>query len=246
MRTKNKTQKNVFPRKLVWEGSLNRSRYSVLAEDWIRHALDNNWITTTIAAGEGGIFGGDGNISDGTTATADGEWKIRRTETNVTMDIVQDKLAGVIPATRILSTTAIGFGAVGVLDGTLAVGSPLAALCGVSNLADTEEAFLRTYYDGSGNYIAGVTSKGIGTNNGQIKLLAQSVDGDSTIQIQAMASGTGSSIINILADLVQTSLPAYDDDAAAGVGGLAAGYLYQTTGLGAAPLNAAGIVMVKQ
>jgi hypothetical protein len=42
------------------------------------------------------------------------------------------------------------------------------------------------------------------------------------------------------------SLPAYDDDAAAGVGGLTAGQYYQTTGAGAAPLNAAGIVMIKQ
>ena len=45
---------------------------------------------------------------------------------------------------------------------------------------------------------------------------------------------------------IVTSLTAYNDDAAAGVGGLVAGQLYQTTGTGAAPLNAAGIVMVKQ
>ena len=42
------------------------------------------------------------------------------------------------------------------------------------------------------------------------------------------------------------ALPSYDDDAAAGVAGLAAGKLFQTTGAGAAPLNAAGIVMIKQ
>jgi hypothetical protein len=42
------------------------------------------------------------------------------------------------------------------------------------------------------------------------------------------------------------TLAAYDDDTAAGVGGLVAGEMYQTTGAGAAPLNAAGIVMVKQ
>ena len=43
-----------------------------------------------------------------------------------------------------------------------------------------------------------------------------------------------------------TSLPAYDDDAAAAVGLLITGQLYQTTGLAAAPLNEVGIVMVKQ
>ena len=42
------------------------------------------------------------------------------------------------------------------------------------------------------------------------------------------------------------SLPAYADNAAAITAGIAVGSLYQTTGAGAAPLNAAGIVMVVQ
>jgi hypothetical protein len=42
------------------------------------------------------------------------------------------------------------------------------------------------------------------------------------------------------------SLPAYADDAAAGTAGLTAGQMYQTDGTGAAPLNAAGILMIKQ
>ena len=36
------------------------------------------------------------------------------------------------------------------------------------------------------------------------------------------------------------------DDAGAAGGGLVAGQIYQTDGLGAAPLNAAGIIMIKQ
>jgi len=40
------------------------------------------------------------------------------------------------------------------------------------------------------------------------------------------------------------NLPAFQDDAAAS--GLTAGYLYQTTGTGAAPLDVAGIMMIKQ
>lgn len=43
-----------------------------------------------------------------------------------------------------------------------------------------------------------------------------------------------------------SNLPAYDDDAAAGTGGLTAGMVYMTTGSGSAPLNAAGILMIKQ
>jgi hypothetical protein len=38
----------------------------------------------------------------------------------------------------------------------------------------------------------------------------------------------------------------FDDDTAAGVGGKVTGEYYQTTGSGSAPLNAAGIVMIKQ
>jgi len=40
--------------------------------------------------------------------------------------------------------------------------------------------------------------------------------------------------------------PAYADDAAAGAAGLGADQVYQTDGTGAAPLNVAGILMVKQ
>jgi len=43
-----------------------------------------------------------------------------------------------------------------------------------------------------------------------------------------------------------SNLPAYDDDTAAGVGGLTTGMVYMTTGSGSAPLNAAGILMIKQ
>jgi hypothetical protein len=38
----------------------------------------------------------------------------------------------------------------------------------------------------------------------------------------------------------------YQDDVAAGLGGLVAGQLYQTSGTGAAPLDVAGILMIKQ
>ena len=41
-------------------------------------------------------------------------------------------------------------------------------------------------------------------------------------------------------------LPSFADDAAAGVGGIASSRLYQTDGSGAAPLDVAGIVMIKQ
>jgi len=43
-----------------------------------------------------------------------------------------------------------------------------------------------------------------------------------------------------------SNLSAYDDDTAAGVGGLTAGMVYMTTGSGSAPLNTPGIFMIKQ
>lgn len=43
-----------------------------------------------------------------------------------------------------------------------------------------------------------------------------------------------------------SELPAYANDIAAAAGGVTVGQPYQTTGGGAAPLNVAGIVMVKQ
>jgi hypothetical protein len=42
------------------------------------------------------------------------------------------------------------------------------------------------------------------------------------------------------------NLPIYDDDADAALGGLTSGDFYQTSGGGAAPLNVAGILMIKQ
>ena len=52
--------------------------------------------------------------------------------------------------------------------------------------------------------------------------------------------------VNLISAAGPIAYQAFDNDAAAGVGGLVMGDLYQTTGAGAAPLNAAGILMIKQ
>jgi len=49
-----------------------------------------------------------------------------------------------------------------------------------------------------------------------------------------------------LQNVIGAATPAYADDADAGVNGLTVGNIYQTDGTGAAPLNVAGIVMIKQ
>ncbi len=49
-----------------------------------------------------------------------------------------------------------------------------------------------------------------------------------------------------LSKLNMSDVPAYDDDADAGANSLTIGDVYQTTGSGVAPLNVAGILMIKQ
>jgi len=51
---------------------------------------------------------------------------------------------------------------------------------------------------------------------------------------------------SLLGTIKMTDLPVYADDAAAGVGGLVAGTLYQTDGSGGGGSFAAGILMIKQ
>ena len=74
------------------------------------------------------------------------------------------------------------------------------------------------------------------------KLIGTDILGDpenhtKNFTIQSIINLTGSATL---------SLTAYADDAAAGAAGLTTGQLFQTSGAGAAPLNAAGIVMIKQ
>jgi hypothetical protein len=59
-------------------------------------------------------------------------------------------------------------------------------------------------------------------------------------------NGTKITIDDVNEHITISNLPAYDDDAAAGTAGLTAGMVYMTTGSGSAPLNAAGILMIKQ
>ena len=74
------------------------------------------------------------------------------------------------------------------------------------------------------------------------KLIGTDILGDPENQTKNF---TIQSIINLTGSAT-LSLTAYADDAAAGAAGLTTGQLFQTSGAGAAPLNAAGIVMIKQ
>jgi hypothetical protein len=76
--------------------------------------------------------------------------------------------------------------------------------------------------------------------------------GDTSLSV---TDGTDTSTITINAQTITispsinlsiTSIPAFADDAAAGTAGLLINDVYQTDGTGAAPLNVAGIMMIKQ
>jgi hypothetical protein len=58
--------------------------------------------------------------------------------------------------------------------------------------------------------------------------------------------GINTNTFEITPTSVSLTLQSFADDADAGTGGLTAGQMYQTDGTGAAPLNVAGIVMIKQ
>lgn len=62
------------------------------------------------------------------------------------------------------------------------------------------------------------------------------------VQVNPTKNFTVESVVNV----VLSSLPQYDDNVAAVAAGLGTGQQYQTSGLGAAPLNVAGIVMIVQ
>ena len=59
-------------------------------------------------------------------------------------------------------------------------------------------------------------------------------------------NGTKITIDDVNEQITIGNIKAYDDDTAAGTAGLTAGMVYMTTGSGAAPLNVAGILMIKQ
>jgi len=72
-------------------------------------------------------------------------------------------------------------------------------------------------------------------------LMGSKID-NTGVEINPTKNFTVESVVNV----VFSNLPQYQDNAAAVAGGLGAGQLYQTNGLGAAPLNVAGIVMIVQ
>jgi len=76
--------------------------------------------------------------------------------------------------------------------------------------------------------------------------IVQTSSGVTTLGNIDGGNNTKITIDDVNEQITISNLSAYDDDTAAGVGGLTAGMVYMTTGSGSAPLNTPGIFMIKQ
>jgi len=84
------------------------------------------------------------------------------------------------------------------------------------------------------SYFDNISVLGIGTYNPDTNVKVH-ISGDTLMSGSFTAS-----------TMTLSNVPAFADDSAAGTGGLSVGDVYQTSGTGAAPLNVAGILMIKQ
>jgi len=120
---------------------------------------------------------------------------------------------------------------------------------GASSDFTLDDGYVKLRYDAGGvgfDITGGLNIFNIASIQGGISYgLAQS--NNSTI-LGNLAGGNGTKITidDVNEQITIGNIKAFDDDAAAGVGGLTAGMVYMTTGSGSAPLNAAGILMIKQ
>ena len=169
----------------------------------------------------------------------------------------------VSPAFAVPSNTAIGYAAGMECTLSLAdtfVGAEIKSVnAGQStNNVGVGRSCLKNMQDGFANVALGAYAlENLVSNNENIAIGWQANNGASpgnnniVIGHQAQPSGTVNNEITIGNTnhdrfRLPGSLPSFDDDAAAGTGGILTNMLYQTTGAGAAPLNVAGIVMIKQ
>lgn len=103
-------------------------------------------------------------------------------------------------------------------------------------------------------------SGGVICRNDMSEIRVEDDNGSSSVRVDpgyvTLSAGQNGSVISIddlnqLTEITSQfislpSIPSFDDDTAAGVGGLATGRIYQTTGSASSPLNVAGILMIKQ
>jgi hypothetical protein len=131
-----------------------------------------------------------------------------------------------------------------------------------TELPGSWEILDRSEYDGLGEIVKELKTSNNIPSQAYIRVKSKTTSANSSIEIvaddtlliqsnnvgaQIGMTGAGLSLdCGVGLNYTLQNLPAFQDDAAAGGAGLTTGMLYQTTGTGAAPLNAAGIMMVKQ
>jgi len=190
---------------------------------------------TSWSAGTGtnsAVLIGGGNISSGVTSVAEGTVTIAGGDYSHSEGI-SSKAYGDASHSEGQGSIASGFAGHAEGGGTLASG-----YYSHSEGYQTTASNTYTHAGGSNSIASGLTSFIHSTNS--------LVTGDRSVVLggQNITGATDDTVY--VPNLHATSIPSYNDDTAAGVGGLSTGAFYQTTGSGAAPLNAPGILMIKQ
>ena len=124
-------------------------------------------------------------------------------------------------------------------------GKPIYKFGDVDEVATKDRIFIDTDKDGFQNFASSLWNVKDVLDNTFIKIDIDNKE-YSIGDVDYSNNGTKITIDDVNEQITISNLPAYDDDAAAGVGGLTAGMVYMTTGSGSAPLNVAGILMIKQ
>ena len=196
------------------------------------------------AIGYASFAGGSDSTASGDTSFAFGVGC--ETNDDFALAMGNGSVANGVRSVALMSSRADGYAAMSIGDGNVAysdnsfVGGSKNSTGAVYVSGDTSFVFMNT---------TDSTSKGVVSDYSAI-LGGQDNHLNSGATRSVILGGTG--ITGSTADMVYVpdlyidNAPAYDDDAAAGVGGLTTGMVYQTTGAGAAPLNVAGILMIKQ
>lgn len=138
---------------------------------------------------------------------------------------------------RVDTDTPSGTAIFSIVNGNPSIDLTASGSIGTTGIAISETRFILTNADFAG----AVTVRILSTTDGDLVMQTEGSDGNVGI-----GTGTPTAKLHVDGTVLLEGVPAYDDDAAAGGGGLTTGRVYQTTGSGAAPLDVAGILMIKQ
>jgi len=208
------------------------SGYGSFAYGGSRDRYDENFIAGGTASGIGSFAGGGLCIASGKDSVALGSAAIASGAGSFAM-------GGTEGGDNESHTTASGLGAFAIGFGSVASGDQSFAGGGDYGNSDITGGIA----SGHNSFAFGPGSRATNSYCTAIGFAAESNGYNTTVIGNGIVGNAdGTLYINKLNVL---SLPAYDDESAATSDGLETGTIYRTTGSGSAPLNVAGILMIK-